>query len=324
MIVFLIIFLYLMVGVVFNFKGPFIRVVKSNIYNLELIDELNYDFQNENFLSKDKRILKKIIKKFSTNQKIIIAEIVMRAGILLFYPFFVLINTYDRLFRFLPQYVNGCGYTLNQLNGAYKMDCSNCGHKEEVVAFNQKDGLTEKSYQCVVCNKIKTYQIPPDSSFELPFCECGEEYSRDTLLNCPRCKSIYEKSDFRKEEEFYNLKLTVRYMMRYFLEELKLKKPVLPKRVKILGGISGFNILSCFDCKHEERFTGSLHLRGGYTTGYQCGNCKQLTSHFTAFGKEDKPQDLICNCGGTLKRETELTCPACKSKNVNYGLLYIT
>jgi hypothetical protein len=324
MIVFAIILLYLIVGVILNFKGPFIRVVKRDISILESLRQSNYDLQKENFLSKDRRILNNINNRFSTNQKIFIAKVVLRGGILLFYPLLAVINTYDRLFRFLPQYINGCGYTLNQLNGAYKMDCSNCGHKDEAVAFNEKDGLTEKSYQCVVCNRIKTFQISHDYSFELPFCECGEEYSRDTLLNCPRCKSNYKKSDFRKEEKFYDFKLTIRYMTRYFLEELKLKKPVVPKRVKILGRISGFNNLSCLDCKHEERFTGGLHLRDGYSIGYQCGNCKRLTSLFIAFGEEDKPQDLTCNCGGTLKKETELTCPACKSKNVRYGLLYIT
>ena len=92
--------------------------------------------------------------------------------------------------------------------------------------------------------------------------------------------------------------------------------------------MSGAGTISCCDCGYKEDITSFLHWlynsdSGIYdecSTGYQCQTCGK----FHALSRKEERNNRQCDCGGNLEREKPIFCPHCKSKNIKYGMAYMT
>lgn len=91
-----------------------------------------------------------------------------------------------------------------------------------------------------------------------------------------------------------------------------------------LGNMAGTGELSCRACGHTEPVTAFLH--GSHDnpwnlTGYQCLQCGKLHAIENALQDSNLSP---CECGGRLSREDVLTCPRCRSTELDYHVEFIT
>jgi len=115
------------------------------------------------------------------------------------------------------------------------------------------------------------------------------------------------------------------------------EKPKIPKKISLddlgflytiepplfFSKLKGFGEIKCNDCDFSQRISGHTHSGKNRTNAYQCKNCGKFEDVKTTVG--DEPPKLICNnCGGQLTRDEQLFCPECKSKNISYGLMFMT
>jgi len=81
---------------------------------------------------------------------------------------------------------------------------------------------------------------------------------------------------------------------------------------------NGVGNLHCKNCDHVEEITSFIHSRHWAKTGMQCETCGQFTSIDTA---KESP---FCSCGGKLLRDEAIFCPACRSNEVEFTVIYMT
>jgi hypothetical protein len=82
---------------------------------------------------------------------------------------------------------------------------------------------------------------------------------------------------------------------------------------------SGAGELSCAACGHRESMLSFTH-GVSHQLGFQCTSCQQLIVIENGLAIPTP----LCACGGKLSRELPIQCPACKSEDVTFHMLYIT
>lgn len=93
------------------------------------------------------------------------------------------------------------------------------------------------------------------------------------------------------------------------------------RRGRTFNGMGGAGNLSCRVCGHEEHVTCFLHGVEWDATGYQCQQCGKLHAlENVCFDSELS----LCECGGKLSRDDALTCPRCRSVELDYDLRVMT
>ena len=92
-------------------------------------------------------------------------------------------------------------------------------------------------------------------------------------------------------------------------------------RFEYLGGAGKILCLQCGYFNNIVSFEHGSHSEPWCKTGYQCQRC----GDFVALENVTSERCLAgCKCGGNLSREHLLFCPACKSRNLDYRMEYIT
>ena len=91
-----------------------------------------------------------------------------------------------------------------------------------------------------------------------------------------------------------------------------------------LSKSSGAGMVCCEDCDFKAEAFGFVHGFGSQRwckVTLQCQECGQFKE---VEGYDRVPRKSNCQYGGKLSREAAVFCPSCKSKNMNYSMLYIT
>lgn len=91
-------------------------------------------------------------------------------------------------------------------------------------------------------------------------------------------------------------------------------------RFERLGGVGQ---ILCKQCGYSIKIVSfeHAHAESWCNTGYQC----QVCGEFAAV--ENSAADTMaegCKCGGALSRKEPIFCPACRSRNLDYRMEYIT
>lgn len=88
--------------------------------------------------------------------------------------------------------------------------------------------------------------------------------------------------------------------------------------------MGGAGTIHCNVCDFSQDIVSFLHGFGEdpwSNSGYQCQQCGK----FHEIERDTKnAMGQRCECGGNLEREMPLFCPKCKTKDVSYGMSYIT
>lgn len=81
---------------------------------------------------------------------------------------------------------------------------------------------------------------------------------------------------------------------------------------------NGVGDLHCKTCHHTREITSFIHSRDWAKTGMQCEACGQFTS------VSPSKESPLCSCGGKLLRDEAIFCPACRSHEVEFTVIYMT
>jgi hypothetical protein len=96
------------------------------------------------------------------------------------------------------------------------------------------------------------------------------------------------------------------------------------RRSLTYGVMGGSGTVNCETCGYKEEIISFLHSDdlSRCEVGFQCQACGKfvaLQDHISF----DRAR-VTCECGGTLRRDRPVFCPACRSEAMRYQLSYIT
>ena len=94
-------------------------------------------------------------------------------------------------------------------------------------------------------------------------------------------------------------------------------------RFSMMGGVG---TVSCRTCGYSVNVVSFIHrksLSGGASgsAGYQCQSCGKFT---TSSNSTEDIASVLCDCGGSLRRDAVLFCPTCRGRDLDYKLNWIS
>jgi hypothetical protein len=125
-----------------------------------------------------------------SNANLFLFRMILSAGVVLFWPVFLLSVLRKDIRRNEDRSEDTCRYEVGfqDMGGAGKICCSDCGYAKHIVSFVHGDDSSSAGYQCQSCGSFMVLDGSLPDRIE-DACQCGGVVARDCALFCPQCRS---------------------------------------------------------------------------------------------------------------------------------------
>jgi len=181
--------IYVVIGIVFNFCGPFIRDLRN------VLSELKHRVVQGN-IDNPCRVGKRwLVFLLETILRLLIVVLWFPAVVICLVEYSVYPERYGKGEKTAVTTADKKepGLYFQTMGGHGSITCLICGYTEEVTAFIHGFGENRWSrtgYQCRQCGKFHGIERHQNEHFDESTlrCDCGGQLSRDHVIFCPRCR----------------------------------------------------------------------------------------------------------------------------------------